>query len=312
MNEEKPSQKEKELLGRIGLKLRAAREAKGITLQEVSSITRIHLNFLKKIEFGETDELPGLAFVRGFIRNFLQVLELKDEEIEADLREMAGTDRFIKESSFGTKITGFHTDDEPTNMKRILIIAGVGLVVILGLYIIYTIFSRPDAEPVTKVESAVEEQAEPEPAAEQPEEQQPPAEEQPEGEPAEQQAESPPDADAAGTVEAVQPEPEPKPQKQAETSALPGEPRNILKLTVRGLEPTWLRISIDRAAPVEIKLDPAETMDWEANEEIRLTIGKSHGVAVYLNGEDILLPEERNRLIPSIVLNRLTLLRLEN
>jgi hypothetical protein len=33
---------------------------------------------------------------------------------------------------------------------------------------------------------------------------------------------------------------------------------------------------------------------------------------VYLNGEDILLPEERDQLIPDIVLNKLTLLRLEN
>ena len=88
-------------------------------------------------------------------------------------------------------------------------------------------------------------------------------------------------------------------------------PQN-LRLTVRGLEPTWIRLSIDRAPATEVRLEPAETMNWEANEEFRLVIGKSHGVAVYLNGEDILLPEERGQLIPDIVLNKLTLLRLEN
>ena len=90
-----------------------------------------------------------------------------------------------------------------------------------------------------------------------------------------------------------------------------GSPQN-LRLTVRGLEPTWIRLSIDRAPPVEVRIAPAETKNWEANEEFRLIIGKSHGVAVYLNGEDILLPAARNQLIPDVVLNKLTLLRLEN
>ena len=63
---------------------------------------------------------------------------------------------------------------------------------------------------------------------------------------------------------------------------------------------------------MDVRLEPAETMNWEANEELRLVIGKSQGVAVYLNGEDVLLPEERDQLIPDIVLNKLTLLRLEN
>ncbi len=88
--------------------------------------------------------------------------------------------------------------------------------------------------------------------------------------------------------------------------------QNILRLTVRGLEATWIRLSIDRAPPIDVKVNPAESLVWEANEEIRLTVGKSQGVSVYLNGEDVLLPSEPNRLIPSIVLNKLTLLRLEN
>ena len=73
-----------------------------------------------------------------------------------------------------------------------------------------------------------------------------------------------------------------------------------------------MRLSLDRAPPVDVLLQPAETVAWEASQEIRLTIGRSNGVAVYLNGEEVLLPQEPNRLIPSLVLNKLTLLRLEN
>ena len=73
-----------------------------------------------------------------------------------------------------------------------------------------------------------------------------------------------------------------------------------------------MRLSVDRAPPVDVLMQPAETVAWEASQEIRLTIGRSNGVAVYLNGEEVLLPQEPNRLIPNLVLNKLTLLRLEN
>jgi hypothetical protein len=61
-----------------------------------------------------------------------------------------------------------------------------------------------------------------------------------------------------------------------------------------------------------VLMQPAETVAWEAQQEFRLTIGKSNGVAVYLNGEEFALPHEANKLIPNLVLNKLTLLRLEN
>ena len=73
-----------------------------------------------------------------------------------------------------------------------------------------------------------------------------------------------------------------------------------------------MRLSVDRREPVDVYLEPAETAAWAANEEFRLTVGKSHGVSIYLNGEEILLPQEPNMLIPDIVLNKLTLLKLEN
>jgi hypothetical protein len=93
---------------------------------------------------------------------------------------------------------------------------------------------------------------------------------------------------------------------------MPKEPPSNLQLTLRGLERSWVRLSIDRREPVDVQIQPAETGEWEANEEFRLTVGKSHGVSVYLNGEEILLPKEQNLLITELVLNKLTLLKLEN
>ena len=276
-----------ELLRSIGPRLKAAREAKDLTIQEVSSRTRINAIFLEQIENARTDSLPGLTFVRGFIRNYLQVLELEDEEIESALGQISNLEQYREETELGPRINEMHGDDDDGKlaMRRNLILAAVLAVVLLIGYLgVRVVLQSGDEPPAT----AVVEQQQEEQSAESP-----PSQEEP---PAKAQAEATPPSGGA----------------KALAKNLPVAPALNLRLTVRGLESTWLRLSIDRAPPVEVLLAPAETMNWEANEEFRLIIGKSHGVAVYLNGEDILLPAERNQLIPDVVLNKLTLLRLEN
>lgn len=275
-----------ELLRRIGPKLKAAREAKDLTIQEISSRTRINKIFLEQIEAGRTENLPGLTFVRGFVRNYMQVLNLRDEEIEDDLRKFSGLEQYIAETTLGPKINEMHGDDDAPAVparKRMALALVFIIVVALG-YLGARILSPSEDAPARL---PVAEQ----PAPEQPSEEVPPA------------AAEPP---------ANSPQPPAAKAPKRAAKGVPVASGQNLRLTMRGLEPTWIRLSIDRAPPMDLRLEPAETMNWEANEEFRLVIGKSHGVAVYLNGEDILLPEERDRLIPDIVLNRLTLLRLEN
>lgn len=271
-----------DLLRIIGPRLKAAREAKDMTIQEISSRTRINVIFLQQIENAHSDNLPGLTFVRGFVRNYLQVLELQDEEIESALNQISGLEQYKAETELGPRINEMHGDDDwqKVPMRRNVILA-MALVVVLALaYMgVRVLLQSGDEAPAT---AAKEQSAESLPQREEPAEKTP--------------TQAPP---PSGRVKSV-------------AKSLPVASAQNLRLTVRGLESTWLRVSIDRAPPVEVQLAPAETMNWEANEEFRLIIGKSHGVAVYLNGEDILMPAERNRLIPDVVLNKLTLLRLEN
>lgn len=303
----------REMLHRVGMRLRAAREARNLTVQEVSSHTRINPTFIAKIEEGDLDSLPGLTFVRGFIRNYLQVLELDDEDIEADLAKIGGMDEYISQTSLGPKITEIHGDSDRISLpfQKTVIIAVAGLLVIWAGYMLYRVFSRAPAPPevaVTETVAAPEQPAGPQPEAAQP------APAEPEAPAAAAAEKAPPGTPEPPAADGTPPPKEAQPAPGTAAAAHPGPleaPQN-LRLTVRGLEPTWLRLSVDRAPPIEVRVEPADTLNWEADEEIRLVIGKSHGVAVYLNGEDILLPAERNRLIPSIVLNKLTLLRLEN
>jgi transcriptional regulator with XRE-family HTH domain len=64
-----------------GALLKRAREQRGITLQDLSAITRIPASSLGHIECDSFDELPAEVFVRGFIRNVSRELGLAGEAI---------------------------------------------------------------------------------------------------------------------------------------------------------------------------------------------------------------------------------------
>lgn len=60
----------------IGDVLRLAREQQGLTLQDVSEALNIKREYLEALEANEYDAIPGAVFVKGFIRNYGNFLEL--------------------------------------------------------------------------------------------------------------------------------------------------------------------------------------------------------------------------------------------
>ena len=65
----------------IGSQLRAAREAKGLTLEQAFKATRIKLSFLEAIEANQFDALPGPVQARGFVRSYANYLGLDGEHL---------------------------------------------------------------------------------------------------------------------------------------------------------------------------------------------------------------------------------------
>jgi cytoskeleton protein RodZ len=68
----------------FGEHLRRERELRGVSLEEISSATRISTRFLEAIENGHWDQLPGGAFNRGFIRSASRYLGLDEESMVAE------------------------------------------------------------------------------------------------------------------------------------------------------------------------------------------------------------------------------------
>jgi cytoskeletal protein RodZ len=67
-------------VGSFGDKFRIERERLGLTLDQVSNVTKISARMLKAIETEHFDQLPGGVFNKGFIRAYAKHLGFNDEE----------------------------------------------------------------------------------------------------------------------------------------------------------------------------------------------------------------------------------------
>jgi cytoskeleton protein RodZ len=74
----------------VGERLRSAREAKGMTLDEIASLTRVPTRHLEHIENGDWDALPAVTYSVGFARAYANAVGLDGREVGSELRNQLG------------------------------------------------------------------------------------------------------------------------------------------------------------------------------------------------------------------------------
>ncbi|HXG68802.1 MAG TPA: RodZ domain-containing protein, partial [Blastocatellia bacterium] len=81
----------------LGEELRSRREARGLTLNDISEATRIGTRFLKAIETDNFSVVPGGIYLRAFIRSFAKEVGLdEDEAMALYQQQVAGTESYPK------------------------------------------------------------------------------------------------------------------------------------------------------------------------------------------------------------------------
>ena len=65
----------------LGNKLKAAREAKGLSFDFISQETKITKRYLEALELENFDTFPGESYVMGFIKSYGAYLELDVDEL---------------------------------------------------------------------------------------------------------------------------------------------------------------------------------------------------------------------------------------
>ena len=146
----------------IGERLRQAREAKGLSLDEVASQTRIPVRHLQHIEHGEWDALPAATYSVGFVRSFANTIGLDGSALGAELRQQLG----------GTRRSGppseYYEPADPARVppKWLAITAAVIAAVLIIGYLIFRSGIEDGGETVAAAEqqAPAQQPAQPQPA----------------------------------------------------------------------------------------------------------------------------------------------------
>ena len=65
----------------LGALLKAEREKRGLSHDQVVEITRLRRHFIEALENEDWNNLPSSVFVRGFIRSYARTLNLDEKKV---------------------------------------------------------------------------------------------------------------------------------------------------------------------------------------------------------------------------------------
>jgi len=253
----------------VGQYLKRERELRNISLNEISTATRIRENLLAAIEEDRHDLLPAPVFVKGFLVAYGKHIGLDPDDVvlryESDLKELLG----------------YEEKGPPTHGKkgwnRGLLLGAI--VVMVGIALI--LFNpwreskeREEQAPVRVEETPiVQENFIPPPVTPKQEDIVPPIEE------------------TIVMRDAPPPETSPEPLAETPITEMMSEPKEVdlggLILQIQAIEETWIALQVDSDLPWDITLRAGETFSQRANNHMKLKIGNAGGVNLTLNGEDL-------------------------
>ena len=90
MNEDTEPAAEQLPLDNAAQRLRRAREATGMTIEQLAAETRIPQRHIEAIEAGDFDKLPSRIYAIGFSRTYARSVGLDDKDLAAQLRAELG------------------------------------------------------------------------------------------------------------------------------------------------------------------------------------------------------------------------------
>jgi transcriptional regulator with XRE-family HTH domain len=134
--------------GKLGEILRARREKKNITLEQAAADTRIREKFLKALEDGDYQSLPGAVYTKGFLRNYAEYLDLETDELIPLYQHERGQPEPSQTKTFKPYRPVVHRGliFRPVVFVPVILLAGVGLFVGYLYYQFTTFATLPRLE----------------------------------------------------------------------------------------------------------------------------------------------------------------------
>ncbi len=262
----------------IMLDLKASREARGFTLNDVFNATRISIVNLKALETWDFDRLPPPVYTRNFIRKYAQAIEV-DEKPILNRYEM-------HLESFKTISEEKEIKKPRSNGRRCFFLFGTLTIAIVAGILVYSIglhdqFSRlflttqsgestpsPEVSTVRILEPSTVSQTNPLP-------------------------ESPPIVATSTAAKMAIPAPE----VQATLPLSRNITEKALHLIIEAKEITWARITEDHGSPSQILLKPGDRIERRAADFFLLDIGNAGGIDLIFQGKPLESIGKRGQVI---------------
>jgi cytoskeletal protein RodZ len=294
----------------LGKYLQGERLARGISLEQISTDTRISMSMLQAIEEGNTEKLPASVLVKGFLRAYAGKIGLDPEAVILQYQDLLEEMDVRQED-----LEKFHQRLRPESSRKKWIAPSVTLALVIGLAaLLLWLIREPPQESrlpdTAEVSPAVEappsspesdSTAEPghDQTADRPQKLPTPPIAEPAPEPAGPDFEGPvSDAPPAGEEVSTPLQPSvpqiPELEQQAGADSFLAS-EYILRAEV--LERTWLRVIIDESREREYLLQSGEVHHWRAASGFKLIIGNAAGVKLYLNDKPLEPLGERGKVI---------------
>jgi len=243
-------------MSELGQKLRELRESKGLSIEDVARQTRIKPAFIKAIEEGDFDLLPGEVFAKGFIRNYSLFLGLDPEEMLQLYREER---KPVKEAG--------EEPPSPTEVPLerpswfgLQIIKGV-LLPLLAIFILglagWLVYSR---YPINLRMPSLVRRSTPSP--------------------------SPTYTETPTAVPSPTFTPIPSPTPTPVPSPSPTPTKAIVVLNLKGLGRSWLEVKVNDEMAFRGFIYPGDSLVWTGR-RIFVKCGNAGGVKAIVNGQDI-------------------------
>jgi cytoskeleton protein RodZ len=255
----------------LGQRLRAERERRGLTIEELAQSTRIHVRYFRAIEEDDLSALPGGFFYRSFLRQYARLLGLPDSVVEpaiqqsldSEVSEMDARQTALPERNIDLPPIPTGSSNTAEEAKRWMLRLGVLIGVVVLSTGAYELYRRWRIVP---------------PAAQRADRMEPPA-----------PTSAAPAAPAA--VPPAVPGPTLPPPQAAEPPPQPAPgPAAGVRVTVTAVRQCWVDIWEEGKRTTGDLLRPGQSRTFTAQKNLRIRFGNAGGVTLEWNGRALPAP----------------------
>ena len=235
------------LMSDFGARLKAAREARGVSLRQIAAATKISMSALEALERGDFARLPGGIFSRAFVRAYALQVGLDPEETVNQFLVEYGE---FQNNSAEAAAPEVSADDREflERQRKAAMVLRIALIVIVLEIIAALVWFQMQRSAAKSSTSTIASGA----------------------------TRSAPPSTSSSTS--------PAPTKPA-TSPPPTRQDSRLIVAVEATAPCWMEVTVDGTTALARLLDAGEREEFRADRDVQLQVGNAGALKWTINGK---------------------------